>query len=607
MNKLLLPVLLLLSLASLAQEKKQIDIDSDLGRRDPKYPGAFIFQKTDNQVHITHEGIEMWCDLAFSYEEENFVKAYGNVRVNQGDTITMNSKYAEYNGNTQFAFASGQVKLHSPKADLATDTLYFNRIKQEAFYRSGGTLRDTASTITSKTGRYFIEQDKYSFINNVVVTNPEYVINSDQLDFYSKSGHAYLYGPSTITSDASKVYCERGFYDTRNDNGYFVKNSRIDYDNRTVYGDSLYFDRPTAFASATNNIKVVDTANKSVVRGHYAEVFREKDSVYITKRAVAITEQQQDSIYIHGDRLVITGKPDKRILRGYYNVRMFKSDMSGKCDSIHVNQETGLTQMIGTPIMWSANSQMTGDSIHLISNPKTEQLDSLRVFENAFLVEKDSLPLLKDAKEKEYGYNQVKGERLIGLFKDNALNQIDIIKNAESINYRRGEDGNIQAVDKGKSASIRVIIEENQITDVYKYQQIDGNVYPLSKFTKEERQFPGLNWRGDERLKTKEDIFKGEPEFELVKIQGIPLPEIEEDFFETPEGEAPPTERFPSQSELAPEHFKNRKEDAPTIGVPMNDKATIRKNPTDTIPTPKKPTALKKPTLIKKDSTDNEE
>ncbi|MAZ29474.1 MAG: OstA-like protein [Cytophagaceae bacterium] len=605
MTRIILFLLLTFPILAPAQEKKQIDITSDIERIDEaKFPGALIMQKGDNQVYIVHEGIEMWCDLAFYYKKENFVKAYNNVRVNQGDTITMNSKYAEYNGDTQFAYASGQVNLRSPKANLTTDTLYFNRIKQQAYYRSGGTLRDTASVITSKVGRYFLEQDKYSFINDVVVTNPEYVINSEQLDFYSKSGFAYLYGPSTITSETSKVYCERGFYDTRNDNGYFVKNSRIDYDNRTVYGDSLYFDRPTAFASATNNIKVIDTANNSVVKGHYAEVYRDKDSVFITKRAVAISKQENDSIYIHGDRLVITGKPDKRIIRGYYNVRMFKSDMSGKSDSIHVNQETGLTQMIGKPVMWNGLSQMTGDTIHLLSNPETEKLDTLKVFENAFIAEKDSLPLVKG--KDEYGYNQIKGNTLTGLFKDNALNQVDIVKNAESINYRRGDDGLIQGIDKGKSASIRVLIEQNQITDVYKYQQIDGRVFPLSKFLPEERKFPGLNWRGDERLLTKEDIFKGEPPFKLVKIEGIPLPEIEEDFFDDVE-EGEQNENLPTQSEMKPENLKNREEDAPAIGVPVNENATIREQDSLAPKKPAKlPTSLTKPPKKETDSTDNE-
>src|SRR5690606_752485 len=210
-------------------------------------------------------------------------------------------------------------------------------------------------------------------------------------DFYTENGYAYLYGSSTIVGETSTVFCERGFYDTRNDTGYFTQNAKIDYDNRTVYGDSLYFDRYKNFASATNNIRVIDTLNNSVVKGHYAEVFRDKDSVFITKRAVAITVRDKDSIYIHADTLRITGKPEHRILKAFYDARIYKSDMSGKSDSIYSDEKYGITKMIKKPILWSGENQMTGDTIHLLSNTVTEQLDTLKVFYNAFLIQKDSI------------------------------------------------------------------------------------------------------------------------------------------------------------------------------------------------------------------------
>ena len=159
-------------------------------------------------------------------------------------------------------------------------------------------------------------------------------------------GYAFLYGPTTIDSKTSKIYCEKGFYDTDNDTGYFVKKSKIDYNDRIIKGDSIYFNRNKHFASASNNIKVIDTLNNTVVKGHYAEVFKEKDSVYITKNALAIIVQNKDSLYIHSDTLMITGPPEKRIVRGFYNSKIYKSDISGKSDSIHINQKTGLTQLI---------------------------------------------------------------------------------------------------------------------------------------------------------------------------------------------------------------------------------------------------------------------
>ena len=247
----------------------KVTVKSGYFEKKPEFPNAVIYTRdTQGQVYIVHEGVEMWCDQAFVYFDENFVKAYGSVRIQQGDSMKMRSKYAEYNGNTSFAFASGDVVLTEPTTTLRTDTLYFDRKKQQAYYRSGGTVRDTASTLTSRIGRYYAESKKYQFLSNVQIKNPEYTVYSPQLDFYSEWGGAYLYGESRIESETSTVYCERGYYDTRGNTGYFVKNSRIDYENRILYGDSIYFDRNRSFASATNNIRVYDTINQSVIRGH---------------------------------------------------------------------------------------------------------------------------------------------------------------------------------------------------------------------------------------------------------------------------------------------------------------------------------------------------
>jgi hypothetical protein len=79
------------------------------------------------------------------------------------------------------------------------------------------------------------------------------------------------------------------------------------------------------------------------------------------------------------------GKEGNRIIRAFNNVRFYKTDMSGKCDSIHSSSKTALTKMIGNPILWNAESQITGDIMHLITT-RPKKLDSLKVLENTFIV-----------------------------------------------------------------------------------------------------------------------------------------------------------------------------------------------------------------------------
>jgi lipopolysaccharide export system protein LptA len=556
-------LLLLATHYSLAQDegRTRVSVQSGYLEKKPEFPNAVIYTKDNSgQVFIVHEGVEMWCDQAYVYLQDNFVKAYGNVRISQGDTVNMRSQYGEYNGNTSFAFAAGNVVLTDPQTQLQTDTLYFDRIKQQAYYRTGGTVRDTASVLTSRVGRYFAESKKYQFLSQVEIVNPKYVVNSPQLDFYSESGAAYLYGPSTIVSETSTVYCERGYYNTRTDKGYFIKNSRIDYDNRTLYGDSIYFDRNQSFASATNNITVLDTLNKSVIRGHYAEVFRDKDSVFITKRAVAVSVQEADSLYVHADTLQVTGKPEHRIIKGFYRARMFKEGApgeeptSGKCDSIFVDQEAGITKLLVEPVLWSGLNQMTGDTIHILSNKQTEELDTLKVFNNAFLIQQDSS-----------GYNQTKGERLIGLFTNNELDTVDMIKNTQVIYYNRNDKGELVGINNTLSSSIQMYLEEQQIVGIRFFKKVSGKVYPPSQFPENARILPGFNWRGEERLKTVDELFKGKPEPVLPKIRGIPLPGDEGSFFAKEEDEEIV---IPESSKLRPSDLQDREEDPVPLSQP---------------------------------------
>lgn len=549
-------------------ETKKIDYTSERSlKNEEKYPGAFLLSKVTEQVYFNHEGIEVWCDQAIFYKEDDFFKAFGNVKMVQGDTVNMVSEYAEYNGKTKFAFASTNVLLTTPNNRLTTDTLFFDRTKQQAFYRSGGTVKDTASTITSRVGRFFMEQDKFSFIQNVVVTNPEYVINSEQIDFYSETGHAYLYGPSTITGEASEVYCERGFYDTRNDKGHFVKNSTIYYDNRKLQGDSIYFNRENSFASATNNIKVTDTANQSLITGHYAEVFRAKDSVFITKRALASMKQEQDSIHIHSDTLMITGKPERRLIKGFYNTRLYKSDMSGKCDSVVVNEYTGLTEMLGEPVVWTGDNQMTGDTIHLLNNVTTNKLDSLKVFQSAFMIQKDSIS----------GFNQVKGKEMFGLFENNEITETNFIKNTETIFYSRNDDGTLIGIDKAISSSIKILFQQKAITDIYYYTDVESILYKEENFPENARELKGFNWRGEEQLLKKEDLFLNDPPLDLPKITGIPLPEEEGEFFdEKEEGEENGEMMLNKNSRLTPKILQNREKD--TLQLKQSKAPQLKEN-----------------------------
>ncbi|MGL2993852.1 OstA-like protein [Flavobacterium sp. TSSA_36] len=460
-------------------------------------------------VRMTHDGVVMTCNKAYYFQKENYIKAFGNVQLVQGDTLYLNSKYAEYSGNVKKAFATGNAVMSSPDATLATDTINFDRNIQEVFYNTNGTIVNKENTLKSKSGRYYVTQKKFRFLTAVTITNPTYTIKSNHLDYYSNSGHSYLLGPSTITSKANYIYTEKGFYDTKKNLAHFLNKSYIKYDDRLIRGDSLYYDRNREFASATRNVKITDSINRGIIKGHYAEVYKQKDSMYVTKRALAVNFVENDSVYIHGKKLMVTGKEGNRIIRAFNNVRFYKTDMSGKCDSIHSSTKTALTKLIGNPILWNAENQITGDVMHLIGDSKTEKLDSLKVLNNTFIVSKDTLGT---------GFNQVKGQNLYGKLKEGKLHDVDVIKNTEVIYYMRNDQQELIGINKNKSSKINMIFEDSKIETLTFFYDVDGDLFPEKDLPENARKLKGLVWRGDERIKSKEDIFPPEENIDNEKI-----------------------------------------------------------------------------------------
>ena len=481
-------------------QTKKINYEAEIQEaNEEKYPGATILI---GNVKMIHDGIILTSQQALFYKEKNFFKAIGKVIIKQGDTITQTSNYTDYDANSKQALSWGNVVLKDPTMTLTADTLHFDRLNQKLYYKSYAIIKDSTNTLKSKNGNFYLDTKKFTATTKVTVINPEHHLASNHLDYYTNSGLTYLYGPSTITNteNDNKIYCERGFYNTKTDISHFVKKAKLYLKERTIEGDSLYYDKKKGFASATNNIKVIDTIQNFITKGNYAEIFELKDSLFIIKRAVAISIIEKDSMFIHGDTILITGKPKKRIVRTFHNVKFFKSDLQGKCDSIHTNQTNGLTRMFKNPVIWSEQNQITGDTIHLISNVETEKLDSLKVLNNSFIITKDTVSK-KD-------FNQIRGRNMFGKFKNNKLQLLTVKGNAESVYFNRNEETQVlETVTKEISSNIEFTLDNGQIETIKYLKKSDGNTYPPSQLPDDVRQLKGFIWREDEQPKKKEDIF----------------------------------------------------------------------------------------------------
>ncbi len=539
----ILQLIFLLAIGKVASQEQQkiIEIIQAGGSTQDqfRFPGANILVKKEGvRVHLFHEGALIKSDVCYFYPKENFFRANGNVVFTQGDTLKMTCNQIEYDGSSKLAKAWGKVVLERPDMDLKTDTLYLDRVNSKAFYNSFGTILDEKRKLTSIRGIYFMNEKKYRFISRVKIDDPEYELKSQQLDYYTESDKAFFYGKTSIVGEEYDIYCEKGAYDTKLQKGNFQENAVIFYNNKEIRGDSLYFENEKNYATATNNISVIDTLNKSIINGHYGEIFKAKDSAIITRRALAVNIIDQDSLFIHADTLIATGPTEKKILRGYYDVRIFKTDLRGRSDSLHLDQSTGLIKLLKlpmsrkenqiltasqknkkNPILWFGKSQMSGDKIFLTSDVKTKKLDSLKIIGNSWIIERDSIGYT--------GFNQIKGGLLDGIFKQGELNEIDVSKNTEVIYYMYSdEDNELIGIDKTTCSRLKMVTNENQIEDITFFVSPDGNLFPDKDLPLNERKLEGFIWREDERPNSILELFSEEDnQFQPTEIKEVSIPE----------------------------------------------------------------------------------
>ncbi len=175
------------------------------------------------------------------------------------------------------------------------------------------------------------------------------------------------------------------------------------------------------------------------------------------------------------------------------------------------------------------------------------------IFNNAFLISKDTLGI--------DNYNQVKGKRLIGLFRDNELYNVDVLKNAEVINFVRGSENELIGIDKTKSGSINLQIVDKAIEEIRFINRGEGELFPESLFPKNGKRLKDFDWRGDEELKSVEDLFKDDPPLLLPKIQGLedyipPLEYVDETVHERVKkaGKASPNKKNKAERSLPQKH-----------------------------------------------------
>ncbi|MDR4893219.1 MULTISPECIES: OstA-like protein [unclassified Chryseobacterium] len=505
-------------------EDKVKIIHADEIKKDPeKYDGNQYFT---GHVQIEHQGSILTADEVILYNEENFVKAIGNTRLQNTDGSVITAGEMEYDANTQKGVARKNVVLTDPKQTIKTDILYYDRLANQAYFNTGGTISDGQNVTYAKVGTYFLNTRVVDLTGNVKIETPQYTIEGPNIKQNQNTKIADFLGPTTITSKTNprnRIYTEKGTYKMDSKEAFLTKNSRIYYNEKILTGDDMYYNQISGFGKATGNVTLDDPKEKRYIKGGYGEIFEKKDSAMMTKNPYAVKVMEKDSIYFAAEKIISYQRPDsldikvkKSYLRAFKKARIYKSNAQGRADSIAFNETDGIMHMYTNPILWSGEKQVTGDKVEAYFNTQTEDIDSLKVIGNAFAISKVDSLTLKDE------FNQVKGKFMTVYYEKNAIKEARVVGNAQAIVYVDDTDQETKKQERiGITLStcgiIGALFEERALQIISCSIGAVSDTYPMSMIEPSKRKFPDFNWNTKDRIRKWQDILVDTPNNEEIQ------------------------------------------------------------------------------------------
>ncbi|NLY23799.1 MAG: hypothetical protein GX042_02135 [Bacteroidales bacterium] len=450
-------------------------------------------------VTFFHDGAFMYCDSAYLYQQTNTFEAFSNVRMEQGDTIFVYGDYLHYDGNTQLAQLRENIRMEDRTVTLFTDSLDYDRSENLGYYFEGGMLVDEENELTSFWGQYDPDTKQALFSDSVKLVNEDYVIYADTLKYNTETKYADILGPSRIVSDSGYVHTSRGWYNTATDDARLLDRSEV-YSNdgmKVLIGDTILYNRQSGEGEVFGNMYLEDREKKAILQGNYGFYNEKTEYGLATDSAFAIDYSQQESMFVHGDTLVMLTDSTNRDIKAFYEVRFYRSDIQGVCDSLHYSSRDSMVYMVGDPVIWNDNNQILGNQIDIYLNDST--------IEKAII--KDYALAVQD-RMKEQQYNQLAGRDMTALFRDGDLYHVLVEGNAESLYYLVEKDSAIIGLNKTESAYLSMDIKNKQIERLKLWSSTRAVTTPLPQLNPEDARLGSFIWLDYLRPADPGDIFR---------------------------------------------------------------------------------------------------
>jgi lipopolysaccharide transport protein LptA len=481
------------SFYSYSQKKEKIELVRANELTNGYEEGQAIFR---GNVQFKQKTTLLFCDSAYFYnnkkdiKKQNVIDAFGHVRINQGDTITLTGNTMHYDGNTKIAVIKGNVILKDRKMTLYTDALTYDMNAEMASYTTGGKIRDENNTVTSQIGNYNTANRTLYFKKDVKVVNLKegFNLSGDTLEYNTENKVVTFRGPTKIVSQESVLYADHGEYNTVGKKVVVPGKPKVESGDYTLTGDHIFYDEARNTGVVTGNVVMVSTKNNVTIQGDVAH-YGSKGTSKVFGNPVMKQISGKDTLFLTADTLFSIDNEDKskkRIL-AFHKTKIFRTDLQGKCDSLVYNFEDSTIYLFRDPVLWNEGNQIIADSINIqLAN---QEISRMNMNLNSFIISEDSLK----------NYNQVKGKKMTAFFTENKITKVDVSGNGESIYFALEEDTVLVGMNKVACSDIMVRFQDNKLNTISFIKSPDAQFIPPHELQEPDKKLKGFSWRAKER------------------------------------------------------------------------------------------------------------
>lgn len=459
-------------------------------------------------VNMNYEGNKVYADSIFYFEQKKLVKGYGHVQITKNDSLNLYCDSIWYFTDTQKAKLYSRVRVVSNDYVLTTRILDYDAKTGLASYQNNGKIENLTQNevLTSKRGYLYPNEKNFHFSESVRYRSDSLSLDTDTLQYRYLQRKVFFYGPTVIKTDSTDMYCKKGWFNTQTQEGVLENDAYIIQNGKQLCGDSLYINDKEKIAIGRKNVHFIDTLNKVEFTSQKANFSNKEHFGYVTDSVQIVYRLKEDTIYIHSDSMLVHTDSSSKIqqIELFWDVQIYGTKIQASCDSLVMNKVTDKITLFRDPILWSQNSELKADTMHVYMN------DS--VISKVELVQRSTVIMELDSGNY---YNQVGGKNIDAFFSNNELIRVEVNQNAQTNYFPQDtlrSDTLIEIQRKGMTrlyaSSIKVYLDSGEVLGITYYKNPDGVFYPLKDVPKEEQFIANFFYFPEFRPISAKDIFR---------------------------------------------------------------------------------------------------